>query len=105
MRVTSPSHRRIFVGQDCECRKKHFLPFPPAAFEKRMAELYRGQVTHMRWSPKRHGFAYELAMLMVDVDVSREQPHNSPSACDIIRFSRCGARLSCRSPALSRALT
>ncbi len=31
--------------------------------------LYRGVVSHNRWRPVRHGFAYELAMVMVDVDV------------------------------------
>lgn len=30
--------------------------------------VYRGVVTHKRWRPTGHGFAYELFMLLVDVD-------------------------------------
>lgn len=33
--------------------------------------IYRGVVTHMRWAPVKHGFCYELAMIMVNLDVSR----------------------------------
>ena len=33
-----------------------------------MAELYTGIVSHARWMPVRHGFAYEIFMVMVDVD-------------------------------------
>ena len=34
------------------------------------ARLYRGVVSHKRWRPAAHGFAYELFMVAVDVDVS-----------------------------------
>jgi len=32
------------------------------------AELYRGIVSHKRWLPRPHGFAYELSMMLLDVD-------------------------------------
>lgn len=35
-----------------------------------MATLYRGAVSHKRWHPKLHGFAYEVSMTLVDVNVS-----------------------------------
>ena len=48
-------------------------PLPPAelAQEEEPAYVYRGVVSHKRWRPTSHGFAYELFMVMVDVDVSR----------------------------------
>jgi len=33
-----------------------------------MAALYRGTVTHQRLVPTRHGFAYEVFMLLLDLD-------------------------------------
>lgn len=48
-------------------------PQPPAelAQQEEPAYVYRGVVSHKRWRPTSHGFAYELFMVMVDVDVSR----------------------------------
>ena len=31
-------------------------------------QLYRGVVSHKRWEPLRHGFAYEIFMAMIDLD-------------------------------------
>jgi DUF1365 family protein len=50
------------------------LPTPPAggwlAIPRPMAqaEFYRGVVSHKRWGPVPHGFAYELYMVLVDAD-------------------------------------
>jgi len=33
-----------------------------------LAELYRGIVSHKRWLPRPHGFAYEMFMTLLDVD-------------------------------------
>ena len=38
-------------------------PAPPPAIE-----LYTGTVSHARWSPKRHRFAYGVCMALIDVD-------------------------------------
>jgi DUF1365 family protein len=45
-------------------------PPPPAAAARRGAPslLYRGVVSHKRWRPAAHGFAYEIFMLALDVD-------------------------------------
>jgi DUF1365 family protein len=34
------------------------------------AVLYRGVLSHKRWLPAAHAFAYELFMMLLDVDVS-----------------------------------
>lgn len=33
-------------------------------------DVYRGVVSHQRWQPKRHGFAYEIFQVHLDLDVS-----------------------------------
>jgi uncharacterized protein len=39
-----------------------------AAGDEPAACLYRGLVTHARWRPRRHAFAYEIFNVCVDVD-------------------------------------
>lgn len=36
---------------------------PPAALQ-----VYRGVVSHKRWKPMHHGFAYEIFMVLIDID-------------------------------------
>lgn len=37
------------------------------------AELWTGVVTHKRWHPAAHGFAYDVSMVMVDIGVRKQR--------------------------------
>ena len=57
----SSNHHRFHTAM-------HTAAPPPGPARESATLLYRGVVSHKRWRPAAHGFAYEIFMVALDVD-------------------------------------